>query len=196
MNLRLNPLYKKLLLLTIVLGPIFWLVFTDDGQRRTDLVMLYVFGEGDELNLAIEKLHSEMTEAQFRKLFPDLDLACDEGANPFGDRLCTARVHAFSGIPARAFTLFLSGDVLRAAKLNYRRAYQETLVQDLTRRVGTPVPQSLQGPVTIEGPLSWVVSDGLLLLPPEAPKSDADAALMWLSEVAVQRLRESGEASR
>ena len=140
MNLRLNPLYKKLLLLAIVLGPIYWLVFTDDGQRRTDLVMLYVFGDGSELNLAIEKLHSEMTEEQFRALFPGLAMDCDDGANPFGDRLCIAEVDAFSGIPSRAFMLFLSGENLRAAKLNYRRAYHETLMRDLTRRVGTPVP--------------------------------------------------------
>ena len=196
MNLRLHPLYKKLLMLAIVLGPIYWLVFTDDGQRRTDLVMLYAFGDGAELNLAVEKLHSGMTEIQFRELFPDLELVCDEGANPFGNRLCTADVDAFSGIPSRAFTLFLNGDGLRAAKLNYRRAYHETLKQDLTRRVGTPVPRSLQGPAIVEGPLSWLVSDGLLLLPPDAPESDADAALMWLSEVAIQRRIESGDVWR
>ncbi len=196
MNLRLNPLYKKLLLLAVVLGPIYWLVFTDDGQRRMDLVMLYVFGDGGELNLAIEKLHSEMTEDQFRGLFPDLALVCDDRSNPFGDRLCTAEVDAFSGIPARAFTLFLSGESLRAAKLNYRRSYHEALQQDLTRRVGTLVPQSLQGPEAIEGPLSWVVGDGLLLMPSQEPESEANAALMWLSELAVQRLRASGDAGR
>lgn len=192
MNLRLNPLYKKLLLLAIVLGPIYWLVFTQDGQRRTDLVMLYVFGDGAELNLAIEKLSSGMTEAQFRELFPDLKLACDDGANPFGDRLCTAEVDDFNGIPARAFTLFLSGDGLRAAKLNYRSAYHETLAQELARRLGSPVPQSLSTPDPIEGPLSWVVDDGPLLMPPGVPESDRDAALMWLSEAALQQRRDSG----
>jgi len=196
MNLRLHPLYKKLLMLAIVIGPIFWLVFTDDGQRRTDRAMLYVFGDGGELNLAIENLSSGMTEPEFRELFPELKLSCDDGLNPFGDRLCTAEVDDFSGIPARAFTLFLSGEALRAAKLNYRRAYHETLARELTRRVGSPVPQSLSTPEPVEGPLSWVVDDGLLLMPPEAPESDRDAALMWLSEVALQRRRESGAAGR
>lgn len=196
MNPRLNPLFKKLLMLAIVLGPIVWLVFTDDGQRRTDLTILYLLGKG-ELNLAIEKLHSSMTEARFRELFPDLELVCDDGANPFGNRICTAEVGAFSGIPSRAFTLFLRDDELRAAKLNYRRTYHETLKQQLTKRMGTPVPQSLQDPVIIEGPVSWVVSDGLLLLPPEEPEPDEDAALMWLSEAAVQqRLRAGGVSPR
>jgi hypothetical protein len=196
MNLKLNPLYKKLLLLTIVLGPIYWLVFTDDGQRRTDLVMLYWFGDGSELNLAIEKLHSTMTEAQFRELFPELNLQCDEGANPFGDRLCNAEVDAFSGIPSHAFTLFMLGDGLRAAKLTYRSAYHETLVRDLTRRLGSPVPQSLASPTPVEGPLSWVVPDGFLLLPGEKPESDVDAALMWVSVAAVQHRREHGVSGR
>ena len=195
MNPRMNPLHKKLLMLAIVLGPIIWLVFTEDGRRRTDLVMLYLFGKG-ELNLAIEQLHSEMTESQFRELFPDLELVCDRGANPFGDRLCTAEVGSFSAIPSRAFTLFLRGDELRAAKVNYRRAYHGVLKQQLTRRLGSPVPQSLRGPVIIEGPVSWVVGDGLLLLPPEEPASDADAALIWLSEAAVQRRLRAGDSGR
>lgn len=196
MNYRLPPLYKKLLLLSVVLGPFYWLVFTDDGQRRSDLVLLHFFGDGSELNLAIENLHSGMTESQFQALFPDLELVCDDGANPFGDRNCTAAVDAFSGIPSRAFTLFLSGDGLSAAKLNYRRAYHEKLKQDLTRRVGSPVPQSLSTPVAIDGPLSWVVDDGLLLMPSGEPESDQEAALMWLSEIALQRRREHDAVGR
>jgi len=192
MNSRLNPLYKKSLMLTIVLGPMIWLVFTEDGRRRTDLAMLYLFSKG-ELNLTIEKLHSELTEAQFRGLFPDLELVCDEGANPFGDRLCTAEIGAFNAIPSRAFTLFLHGAGLRAAKLSYRRAYHETLKEQLTRRLGCPDRQSLQGPVGVEGPLAWKLDDGLLLLPPWKPASDEDAELMWLSEAAIRKRLRTGD---
>ncbi|WP_089724412.1 hypothetical protein [Candidatus Thiosymbion oneisti] len=189
MDLRLNPFYKKSLLLAIVLGPIVWLVFTEDGQRRTDLAMLYLFGK-DELNLAIEKLHSGMTEAQFRGLFPDLELTCDEGANSFGDRLCSAEIGAFSAVPARAFTLFLQGARLRAAKLNYRRAYHGTLRRQLTRRLGKPTRRLPPGPADIQGPLTWAVDDGFLLLSYQEPQSDQEAALIWLSEAAMQqRLR-------
>jgi len=192
MDLRLNPFYKKSLMLVIVLGPIVWLVFTGDGQRRTDLAMLYLFGKG-ELDLAVEKLHSGMTETQFRGLFPDLALACDQGANPFGDRLCRAEIGAFSAIPSRAFTLFLQGTGLRAAKLTYRRAYHGTLRQQLTRRLGQPDRRSLPGPVDIAGPLTWAVDDGLLLLPRQEPKSDQEAALIWLSKAAVRRRLRAGD---
>jgi len=192
MDLRLHPFYKKLLMLAIVIGPIVWLVFTEDGQRRTDLAMLYLFGKG-ELNLVIEKLHSGMTEARFQGLFPDLALVCDAGANPFGDQLCSAELGAFNTIPARAFTLFLQGKGLRAAKLTYRRAYHETLRQQLTNRLGKPDRQSLPGPVGIEGPLTWAVDDGLLLLSHQKPESDQEAALIWLSESAMQRRLRAGD---
>jgi len=188
MDLRLNPFYKKSLILAIVLGPIIWLVFTEDGQRRTDLALLYLFGKG-ELDLAIEKLHSGLTEVQFRGLFPNLELACDTGANPFGNRLCSAELGAFNAIPARAFTLFLHGDGLRAVKLTYRRAYHAALRQQLTKRLGKPDRRSLPGPIDSEGPLTWVVDDGLLLLSHQEPKSDREAALIWLSALALQRHR-------
>ncbi|MEA3275268.1 MAG: hypothetical protein U9Q81_08270 [Pseudomonadota bacterium] len=187
MNLHLNPLYKKLLLLAIVLGPIVWLVFTEDGRRRTDLVVLYLFGK-TELNLAIENLRGTMTEADFRALFPDLDLRCDDAANPFGDRLCTVEVGAFNAIPARAFTLFLCGDELCAAKLNYRRAYHETLQRQLTKRLRVRAEHTAE----YGGAVSWPVSDGLLLMPGTTPESDSEAALMWVSAVALQQRIKSG----
>jgi hypothetical protein len=176
MNMRLNPLYKKLLLISLVLGPIVWLVFTEDGQRRSDLVVLYLFGY-EELNLAIENLNGNMTEAEFRELFPDLKLVCEAGPNPFGDRLCAARVGSFSGIPARAFTLFMDGRRLRAAKLDYRPAYHAALARQLNGRLGTRAGRSETG----KDAVAWSVSDGLLLMPAVEPREDTEAALIWLS---------------
>jgi hypothetical protein len=167
-------------------GPIYWLVFTLDGQRRTDLVVLQLLGQ-DELDLAIERLHSGLTESGFRKLFPGLDLACNDGASPFGDRLCVAEVGAFNAVPARAFTLFLRGDQLRAAKLDYRHSYHETLKQQLTRRLGSPASRAPAGQVPVAAPIAWKLDDGLLLLPPRGPESDQDAALIWLSQEALQQ---------
>jgi len=192
MNPRLHPFYKKFLMLTIVLGPAVWLLFTPDGQRRADLALLYLFGKG-ELNLAIERLHARMMETRFRALFPDLALICDEGANPFGDRLCTAEIGAFNAIPARAFTLFLRGDGLRAAKLTYRRVYHTTLQRQLTRRLGPPERRLSPGAsVTTTDPLAWPVDDGFLLLSAQEPATDVEAALMWLSGTAVQQRRRAG----
>lgn len=184
MDLKLHPIYKTLLLLAIVLGPIVWLVFTQDGQRRTDLVILYLLGKG-ELNLAIEKLHPRMSEDDFRRLFPDLDLACRDAADRFGDRICSAEVGAFNGVPSRSFTLFLRGDRLRAAKLHYRRVYHETLRRQLEGRLGMPAAVAGKDAASEGAPVTWVVDAGLLLLPPARPESGAEAALMWLSRVAI-----------
>jgi hypothetical protein len=184
MNLRLHPLYKKLLILAIVLGPIVWLMFTQDGRRRTDLVVLYLFGK-QSLNLAIENLRGNMTEAEFRALFPDLEMGCADAANPFGDRVCVAEIGSFSAIPSRGFTLYLAGEALRAAKVDYRPAYHDTLASQLTGRLGRRgEPTQVQGDA-----MSWQVSDGLLLMPAEAPEAETEAALMWLSAAAMQRRR-------
>jgi len=182
MNLRLHPLYKKSLLLFIVLGPIVWLMLTEDGRRRTDLVMLHLFGK-QELNLAIENLQGSLTESDFRAQFPDLELDCVEVANPFGSRLCTAEVGAFNAVPSRGFAVYLAGDFLRAAKLTYRPAYHETLMTQLAGRLGRRAePREDRGDT-----VSWHVSDGLLLMPAEAPEGDSEAALMWLSAAALNR---------
>lgn len=173
----LPPLYLKLLLLAAVIGPFYWLVFTDDGQRRTDLVLLHLMGR-PEVRLAIENLRPDVTEADFRKLYPDLELTCGAGGAPFGERLCATRIGAFNQIPARALTLFLAGDRLTAVRVDYGRGYHEELRAQLERRVGRPVTGQA---------LSWPVSDGVLLMPVTKPDSDSEAALFWLSPRAVDR---------
>ena len=119
MKLRLHPLYKNLLLLAMVLGPLYWLILTEDGQIRTDVVLLTLFGK-PELNLTIERLNSDLTEAQLRALFPDLTLDCEAAETPFGDRACRVEIGIFNSVPARAFTLFLEDDQVRAARVDYR----------------------------------------------------------------------------
>jgi len=180
MNLRLHPLYKKLLILALVLGPIVWLMLTEDGRRRTDIVMLHLLG-AQELNLAIENLRGAMTEAELRAQFPDLEMSCAAIANPFGDRSCSAEIGSFNAIPSRGFALFLDGDELRAAKLSYRSTYHQTLLRQLTQRLGMRAGRREDDADV----LSWQVSDGLLLMPSNAPESDQDAAVMWLSTAAL-----------
>jgi len=66
--------------------------------------MLYLFGKS-ELNLAIEKLHSGMTETHFRGLFSDLELACDRGCQPLRRSALSRRARRPQRLPARAFTI-------------------------------------------------------------------------------------------
>jgi hypothetical protein len=67
------------------------------------------------------------------------------------------------------------------------------LKKQLERRVVCPAQEEPTGSAAVEGPLTWKVSNGLLLLSPEEPKSDEDSALMWLSEAALrQQVRPTG----
>ncbi len=42
-KIKIPKLYKRLLLIVIVVGPMWWLIFTEDGQRRSDMFMLRMF---------------------------------------------------------------------------------------------------------------------------------------------------------
>lgn len=177
----LPTLYTKLLLLAMVIGPFYWLVFTEDGQRRTDLVLLHLMGRPD-VRLAIENVRPDVTEAEFRELFPGLELNCGPGGAPFGDRLCAGLIGAFNQIPSRALTLFLRDDRLVAVRVDYRRSYHQELRAQFERRVGRPEAGEA---------LTWPVSHGLLLMPASKPDSERDAALFWLSPRAVERKLQS-----
>jgi hypothetical protein len=187
MRLRLHPLYKNLLILAIVVGPIVWLVLTEDGQRRTDLVLLSLFGKA-EVKLAIEHLTGEVTEADLRRLYPELPLACAEQATPYGDRLCSVEIGAFNQIPSRALVLYLEGERLRAVKVDYRPRYHDLLQQQLAGRLdklgirGEPRDRAL----------AWKVEGGVLLMPASEPKTDGEAALMWVSADALRGAAPAG----
>ena len=189
MNMRLPPLYKTLLMLALVFGPFFWLMFTQDGQRRTDLVVATLFGK-EPFDVAIDQLHGDLTKHQFRDKFPDLELQCREGSNPFGDRLCAAEIGSFNQIPSRSVVLFFSGDSLRAVKVSYRPAYHDLMLQWLNRRVydvtgAPPVPDQ----VNPDGVGTWVVDDGIVFVKATELTDTDEPALLWLSDIAVQQGR-------
>jgi len=187
MSLRLHPLYKKFLLLAIVLGPLYWLTLTEDGQWRVDSVLLTLAGK-PKLNLAIEGLNGKLTEAQFHQLFPGLALDCAPAATPFGDRACRAEIGLFNTVPALAFTLYLAADQARAARVDYRPRSQGALEGQLRHRLrvsGQRDPDHPDAQV-------WSVADGLVLMPAIQPKDPSQAALFWLSAAVLGQVKERG----
>jgi hypothetical protein len=171
----------------MVLGPLYWLTLTEDGQLRVDSVLLTLAGE-PELNLAIEGLNSELTETQFHQLFPDLTLDCVSAATPFGDRACRVVIGLFNTVPARAFTLYLEGDQARAARVDYRPRSQGALEGQLRHRLGVSGQRDPDHPDA----QIWRVADGLILMPTTRPKDPSQAALFWLSTVALGQIKERG----
>ncbi|MEY6432406.1 hypothetical protein ABC977_08310 [Thioalkalicoccus limnaeus] len=183
MRYRIHPLYKKLLLLVIVIGPFFWLVFTEDGQWRTDTVLLSLLGRV-ELNLALERLHPELTEEALRGLYPDLDLDCGALANPLGNRVCAARIGTFNGIPADRLTLFFDRDRLNAVKVNYRRNYHERLVRSFHRRIGAPQGSDSARDDGEAATHTWRVDHGVVAMRAGQLGREEEAAVLWLSRAA------------
>lgn len=185
-DLKLPKTYKTILMLALVFGPFFWLAFTEDGQRRTDLALMALFGK-PEFNAAMDAFSSALTEAKLRKTFPKLELKCADGQNPFGDRICGAEIGTFNQIPASAVTLFFKGDHLRAAKVEYRRAYHEIMQDWVKARVAGRAPSPLAARFA-EGKQHVMVEpvdDGLLVMREGELGEDDEPALMWLSQSAI-----------
>lgn len=173
-----------LLTLMLVGGPLSWLLFSQEGQRRTDLALLPLLGRAT-VELSLNELSSRLGEADIRAKLGDLDLECSDQSTTFGDRTCRARIGAFARLPAESLTFFLSGGGLRAAKINYRRDVHGEVAGYLTRHLG-------EGETSKRGPdgapslvTNWQLMDGLVLLHAGDLAPRDEAAMLWLSAVAV-----------
>jgi hypothetical protein len=194
-DLKLPSLYKTLLLLAMVIGPIYWLVLTQDGQRRTDLALMYILGKPD-LNAALDRFRGGTTESELRESFPDIELECAAAPSPFGDRLCAAEIGSFDRIPARSVTLFFAGDGLRAVKVLYQPAYHDLMRWWVERRVAKGAGEAESPPVPDidKGVASWVVYDGVLLLKDGELADGDEPSLFWLSGAALEARAPPGAA--
>lgn len=179
----LHPLYKKLVVILAVMGPMLWLLFTEDGQRRTDLLLLHLTGH-PELNLDLAKLSARVSEAEFRSQFPHLDLHCQDQPGPFGNRTCIAEIRAFNGIPAHYASLFLDGNGICAVKISYRRPYHQSLLERLRHNLGAAQETSDGAAVAADDSevLTWSTAEGLVVVPRGRVDLKDEPALFWLSE--------------
>lgn len=180
MNFKLPSLYKRLLAFFVVIGPIFWLVFTEDGQRRTDTVVLSLWGE-DEIKLNLQALDNQVTETEFLKVFPDITWQCQDEVTPFGNRLCATRIGIFNDIPSRYITVFFHDKWVNGVKIGYRRKYHQQLKQQLWQQMGNPVTNS-DNPQTEENNdpvLHWTTNTGHVILKDKLEDNE-EASLMWL----------------
>ncbi len=182
-DFRIPRFYKTLLALALVLGPIYWLMFTADGRRRTDLAIMFVLGR-PAFNGALDAFTDRLTEARLRESFPDLALQCGEVPNPFGDRVCTAVIGSFNQYPAQALTLYFQGERVNAVKVLYQPAYHAQIRAWVERRPGLlPRPESAVSPAAEV--VSWPVTDGALVMRNGPLGRTDEAALFWLSAAAL-----------
>jgi hypothetical protein len=196
-DFRIPRLYKTLLALAAVLGPLYWLMLTEDGRRRTDLALMGILGR-PAFDAALESFTDRLTETRLRQSFPALELQCNDGVNPFGDRLCLAQIGSFNGYPARGLSLFFDGGRLSAAKVLYPRAYHASIrgwVERRAARVSAEADGSgrqTPAPVVDNGVAAWRVPDGVLMLKDGELGPDDEPALVWLSGASLRSQRSPG----
>lgn len=184
-TLKLPKAYRTFLLLAIVIGPFYWLTFTEDGRWRTDLALMGFLGRPD-FNAALEVFDGTLTESKLRAGFSKLDWRCADGPNPFGDRLCVAVIGSFNQIPARSVSVFLQGGSLRAVKVVYQPAYHAQIRRWIERHASAVEQGALPPATADQGVIVQPVVGGVLLLPESAPHKGDEPALIWLAREAME----------
>ncbi len=180
MNLKLPTLYKRLLAFLIVIGPIYWLIFTEDGQRRTDSVVLFLWGE-DEIKFNLEALDDRFTESELKEVYPDIEWKCQDVDNDFGNRLCAARIGVYNGIPSHYIAAFFHDQWINGVKVGYRRNYHDQVIQQLLQQLGEPVRENSDATEQSDTNtiLRWDTGRGNVILKKVLAKEE-DPVLVWL----------------
>lgn len=179
-TLPLLKLYKTLIILAIVIGPIYWLMFTDDGKRRTDTMVLWLFG-GDSIDINFAVLDTGFREADWKAVYKDLEWRCKNSNSAFGDRLCFAEIASYNGVPAQYISVFFNQSGSSAVKLVYRDQYHQQIGQDLFTQLGQPQSPVNKDKVQVDqSVLQWQTANGAVLIKKDL-KQGEEPVLMWLS---------------
>jgi hypothetical protein len=185
-KIRVPKFYKRLLLVAIVVGPMWWLVFTEDGQRRSDMALLYMFGD-EPLYLNLKVLDERFSEQEMRQLYPDIPWQCDQRDSAFGVRSCTGKIGSFNQVPADYVRLYFGDSTLNAVKVDYRQSYHGILGKDLNRQLGKPLPPFATDDIPAdESVVRWRADGGFVMAKKKLSKGD-EPALLWLSATQMAR---------
>ena len=171
--MKMKPWFKTLMVIVIVIGPIFWLMFTADGQRRIDAVMLHLFG-GDTMLLDINGLNSRLSEAELQKVYPTLDWQCRQQSGEWGDRACSAAVSLWNDMPARRVNFHFKAGRLNAMQMDYRARYHGEVIKQLRHQLGRPSKGSDGG---AQGVLQWLLPGGIVVIKAELGSADQAALI-------------------
>ncbi len=172
-----RQLLKRAYWVFLIAAPLAWLVFTSEGQRYSDILLLKLKGD-PSITLDVDRLRSSLTEARVAEALPDLELTCADQITPFGSRTCQSPLAAFNGTPSRYISFFFENGSLQAVKVGIQRAYQRQLAGHLNEWLGTPM-QSTEG----DGPgvYQWRAGGGLAVMPIEPVSREDEPAMVWLA---------------
>ncbi len=192
-KIKIPKLYKRLLLIVIVVGPMWWLIFTEDGQRRSDMFMLRMFSDGP-FYLNLKELNSSFSEDEMHQVYPELTWQCKTEETPFGDRYCISKIGSFNDLPADQAVFFFRNHSINAVQVNYRHNYHETLGKDLRHQLGDPLPEAeiAKSIPSTSKVVHWRTNGGHVITKQILDKGE-EPALLWLSLAQMARDRTSGE---
>lgn len=172
---------KTAIIIVIVIMPIYWLMFTEDGTRRTDVLLLWMFG-GDTIYLNLKDVDAQYSPEEWKQIYPDLHWQCENNQSTFGNYFCYSEIASYNGIPARYLSVFFKQNRTSAIKLVYRSQYHESIGQDLLEQLGQPeYKQTQEGQFQkSEGIYRWVTQAGQILLKKDLDKHEK-ATVMWIA---------------
>jgi len=174
----LKSFHKRLFLVIIVVAPMYWLLFTEDGKRRSDTLILWLAG-GDPIDINFKVLDNQYSIEDWKRVFSDIDWSCKDEQTFFGNQYCYSEVSSYNGIPAKYLTVFFKNSHVNAVKLVYRNQYHQQLGKDLHQQLGTPLHQKHE---TEENDmLQWHTEHGTVMLKTELTPNE-QASLIWLSK--------------
>ena len=172
-----KSIHKRLFLVFIVVAPMYWLVFTEDGTRRSDTLVLWMAG-GDPIDLNFKAVDHRYSMEEWKQVFSDIEWQCRSESTDFGNEFCYSEISSYNGIPARYLTVFFAQDRLNAVKLVYRNLYHRQIGHDLQQQLGRPITPT--PPANEEGLLRWRSAAGVVVMKADIG-SDEEATLLWLS---------------
>lgn len=176
-----KKIHKTLLVLILVLVPPYFLVFTDEGSRITDNVVLWLFGE-EAIKLDFKALDSGYSSDDIKAVFPELSWTCGDEQSVFGDSYCSAAVGSVNDYPSRRLSAFFHGDRIRALKILYRERYHDQLLGHLIVQLGQPanVEDAIKSTPDTAPVLEWDTGEGMVVMKKELGPDD-EPSLFWLA---------------
>jgi hypothetical protein len=174
-------LHKTLLILLVVFIPPFWLLFTDDGMRRSDTALLWLMG-ADEIKFNVIELNSSFTRQDIQTVFSENEWVCGDKETAFGNKLCATKIGTFNGFPSRLLTLYFRDDNISAFKLIYRDQYHKQFIGYFIQLAGQPdnVADAITDSPNAAEVLEWDLENGVLVMNKELGEN-VEPSLLWLA---------------
>lgn len=174
-TLPLLKLYKTLIIIGIVVGPIYWLMFTSDGKLRTDSMVLWLAG-GESIDLNLKALDGQYREDEWRQIYPDLSWNCKSTESSLGNQVCYAEIASYNRVPSSYLSVFFKYGRTSALKLVYRDQYHKEIGEDLLTQLGQPDTPTQAN----KGVIQWTTLYGVVLLKEELQRGE-EPVLIWLA---------------